>query len=181
MKICTSCKQNRPFLAFAKHSKNKDGLQNMCRVCSKQYRERNKEKLQAYDKEKYKKYQEHIKERVRNYREQNLDKVIACDTRYRKNNREKLRLYDVSRHRALKREVLNAYGHKCVCCGEDRFEFLTIDHINGGGGQHRKEVGSGQKFYKWLKAQGFPQAEFQVLCANCNSAKGWYGYCPHQS
>jgi hypothetical protein len=26
---------------------------------------------------------------------------------------------------------------KCVCCGETERDFLTLDHINGGGGQHR--------------------------------------------
>jgi hypothetical protein len=34
---------------------------------------------------------------------------------------------------------LKHYGSKCNCRGEDRDEFLAIDHINGGGNQERKK------------------------------------------
>ncbi len=77
--------------------------------------------------------------------------------------------------------VLNHYGGKCTCCGEDRLEFLTIDHINGGGCEHRRSLGSkgvGSRFYKWIE-DNFPE-DLQVLCFNCNCAKGAYGYCPHE-
>jgi hypothetical protein len=69
----------------------------------------------------------------------------------------------------------------CACCGENIIEFLTINHINGGGNKHRKEVGarSGEKFYKWLIKNNFPKG-FNVLCMNCNMATGIYGICPHQ-
>lgn len=70
---------------------------------------------------------------------------------------------------------------KCACCGENEIKFLAIDHIEGGGTQHRKvmyveKVGS---IYRWLKNNKFPNG-FQVLCHNCNSAKGYYGSCPHK-
>lgn len=29
---------------------------------------------------------------------------------------------------------------KCVCCGESRYEFLSLDHIHGGGITHRLQV-----------------------------------------
>ena len=35
MKFCTLCKQEKPTLDFAKHSTRKDGLQSVCRACSK--------------------------------------------------------------------------------------------------------------------------------------------------
>ncbi len=66
----------------------------------------------------------------------------------------------------------------CKCCGESQIEFLSIDHVNGGGNQHRKELGHGVHFDKWLIDNGYPEG-FQVLCHNCNLAKGYYGYCPH--
>jgi hypothetical protein len=31
----------------------------------------------------------------------------------------------------------------------------------------------------WLKRNGYPKG-FRVLCHNCNSARGLYGYCPHK-
>jgi hypothetical protein len=55
--------------------------------------------------------------------------------------------------------------------------FLTIDHIDGGGSQHRREVGG--RIARWLIAQGLPDG-FQTLCHNCNYAKYRLGVCPHQ-
>jgi hypothetical protein len=82
--------------------------------------------------------------------------------------------------RQLKWDVVEAYGGKCVCCGEDRIEFLTVDHVDGGGKAHRRTLGGyGRSIYRWLKLQGFPQEGYQLLCWNCNCAKGFYGVCPH--
>ena len=58
-------------------------------------------------------------------------------------------------------------------------EFLQIDHIDGGGTKHRREIGVGM-LYKWLRRNNYP-AGFQTLCANCNFAKGRYGKCPHEN
>ena len=69
---------------------------------------------------------------------------------------------------------------KCACCGETRREFLSIDHIDGGGTAHRREFrGRYASIYQWLRANDYPEG-FQVLCMNCNSSIGFYGYCPHQ-
>lgn len=80
----------------------------------------------------------------------------------------------------LKVEVIKAYGGSCACCGDTHFEFLTIDHIKGGGTKHRKESGlEGQSFYIWLKQNNFPKGDYRVLCISCNFSLGHYGYCPH--
>jgi len=65
----------------------------------------------------------------------------------------------------------------CACCGEANIEFLQVDHVDGGGTQHRKLIGK-SALYRWLIQQGYPQG-FRVLCANCNLSYGLYGYCPH--
>lgn len=82
----------------------------------------------------------------------------------------------------IRKEVLNHYGHACACCGESRYEFLAIDHINGGGVRHKKEVlGAVHKSLAiWLRANNYPPG-FRLLCHNCNSSLGWYGYCPHET
>lgn len=90
--------------------------------------------------------------------------------KYGKNERDKLR-----------KEVLEAYGGKCTCCGESHPEFLAIDHVNEDGAKHRRHIGGGANMYRWLRKQGFPKEEFQLLCHNCNFAKSKYeGGCPHQ-
>ena len=81
--------------------------------------------------------------------------------------------------RALKQEVVAAYGGKCECCGETRIEFLTIDHRDGSGAKHRSQVGKGRGVYTDLKRRGFPQGPYRCLCFNCNISRGFYGYCPH--
>ena len=58
------------------------------------------------------------------------------------------------------------------------YEFLAIDHINGGGNKHRKEL-KNDKLPGWLAKNNFPEG-FRILCHNCNMALGFYGFCPHQ-
>lgn len=69
----------------------------------------------------------------------------------------------------------------CACCGEVNFEFLSIDHVDGKGNEHRKLM-KAQGYTQlplWLKAHGFPEG-FRILCYNCNLARGFVGYCPHE-
>lgn len=83
--------------------------------------------------------------------------------------------------RALKMELIQAYGDRCACCGESALEFLTIDHIEGGGSRHREELRkAGSGLYSFLKNSGFP-AGYQTLCMNCNFSRGKYGTCPHEA
>lgn len=65
----------------------------------------------------------------------------------------------------------------CLCCGEKNVEFLTIDHIGGGGAKHVKSISL--RLYYWLVKNNFPPG-FQVLCWNCNESMGHYNYCPHK-
>jgi hypothetical protein len=78
-----------------------------------------------------------------------------------------------------KLKVLTHYGLKCKCCGESEIKFLTIHHMNNDGKEHRKIIGNGSPIYRWLIENDFPSG-FQVLCMNCNWAKGIYGECPHK-
>lgn len=86
----------------------------------------------------------------------------------------------------LKQSTIAVYGGLCECCGIDRLQFLTIDHINGDGAKHRTELfGSrhegGRRFYQWLKSQGYPDG-YRVLCWNCNCGREVNGgTCPHEA
>lgn len=89
--------------------------------------------------------------------------------------------YSTDEARRLRIEVLTHYGGDpvvCACCGEDNLEFMTIDHINGGGNRHRKRLGNNMLVYRELRRLGYP-AGYRVLCMNCNHSLGHYGYCPH--
>lgn len=113
-----------------------------------------KEQVQKYNKNYYQKNKEKILKQVRNYDLRNWDKVLRC-----KRNRQA----------TLRRQVLEYYGNgnlKCLLCKESRLTTLTIDHINNDGNKHRKEVGSGLRFYRWLIRNKYPEG-FQTICMNC--------------
>jgi hypothetical protein len=78
-----------------------------------------------------------------------------------------------------KKKVILYYGGKCICCEKDDLSFLSLDHINGGGTSHRKKVGSGDPFYRWVIKNNYPD-DLQVKCLNCNISSGLYGRCPHE-
>lgn len=84
--------------------------------------------------------------------------------------------------RKLKSEVVAAYGGRCDCCGESELAFLQVDHANGDGAAHRREIGcvTGAPFWTWLRRHGFPRGlGIRVLCANCNMATRYGQACPH--
>ena len=68
----------------------------------------------------------------------------------------------------------------CWCCNESALQFLAIDHMNGNGREERKQYQSSTSFYKNIIARNFPKG-YRVLCHNCNSSYGLYGYCPHKT
>lgn len=85
------------------------------------------------------------------------------------------------RIRELRVAVMTAYGGAtCTCCGNSKFEFLTIDHVNNDGAEHRRQIREGgTALLQWLKNHNYPPG-FQVLCYNCNCAKGANGgVCPY--
>jgi hypothetical protein len=77
-------------------------------------------------------------------------------------------------------EAIKHYGGKCVCCGEETIEFLSLDHINDDGAAHRQEHGTSSAVHRWLKNHNYPEGVVQVMCYNCNAAKSFVeGGCPH--
>lgn len=105
------------------------------------------------------------------------ERATFCRKRNPERNRQRNRDY----RQRLRREVLLAMGGKCECCGETTPEFLAIDHVKGGGSKERKLLkNSAAGMYAKIKSLGYPKDQYQLLCHNCNCAKGWYGRCPHQ-
>jgi hypothetical protein len=72
-------------------------------------------------------------------------------------------------------KVFTYYGGKhpkCHFCGEDKWQFLSIDHMDGGGRLDRLKTGHNS--YRAIIKCGFP-SRLQVLCHNCNLSKGYIG------
>lgn len=119
---------------------------------------------------------------ITNPRDKNCS--VGCKKIHRQNWKNSLnRKYSI----VYKKIVLERYGGipvKCACCGETEYDFLCLDHVNGGGNKHRIEMlgkknVSSREFYRRMK--NLPKlVGFQVLCYNCNCAKGFTGNCPHR-
>jgi len=130
----------------------------------------NRDRVNSYSRNWSKKHPEQRKETRRKYRQNNLEKV-------RKHSRELM----VIKRKEWRDAVLNHYGKECACCGEINQYFLTIDHVENNGAEHRKKLNipkGGSSFYGWLVRNDFPKG-FQTLCMNCNWGKRYYGVCPH--
>lgn len=133
----------------------------LCDECKQYFTQR---RINAPETAKLKRQETH-----RLWKSQNPDRVLEKDKRYRNK---------------LRQEAIEHYGGKCACCGETNIAFLTLDHIDGCGNQHRRSLFganvSGNAFYRKMRALGYPSG-LQVLCWNCNMAKAHYGICPHQN
>ena len=144
----------------------------------REYRKRNLERVREKDREWYWKNRDKELEYGRRWKEKNREKTREYARKYHRNNKEKERL----QKQKVRFKVLSHYSNgvpKCKCCGETHLEFLTIDHIHNNGAEERKTIGSGQGFYYWIIKNNYPEG-LQILCYNCNCAKGHYGECPHQ-
>jgi hypothetical protein len=78
----------------------------------------------------------------------------------------------------VKLTVFAHFGFKCNCCGETQIMFLSLDHISGidkSGKSRNKE-----QIYQECIRDKFDSTKYQLLCMNCNFAKGHWGECPHK-
>ena len=146
-KICNKCKKEKPLCDFYP---SKDG-------CKYARRSRCKE--------------------CNNEASRQWKRSISKEHRRRHYQTQKDKDYFNKRNRKIRLGVLEHYGGVCICCGENRMEFLALDHINNDGAEHKK-IHNGM-LAKWLRSHGLPEG-IQVLCHNCNMSLGFYGFCPHR-
>ena len=154
----------------------RDSYKEKHKLAAKKWNKENPEKVKAYQSNWKKKNPEKIKEYSKKWYLQNRVSLKEYALQKWKGNKAGMLEYRKELFKKRRLECINFYGGKCACCGESEIKFLSIDHINGGGTKHRKEVGN---IPEWLIKNNFPKG-FQVLCHNCNQAKGFYGVCPHK-
>jgi hypothetical protein len=109
-----------------------------------------------------------------------VEKQKLLQKKYYEENKEKVKAKQRERNKKVRLDVLEHYGGKCECCGESRYEFLSIDHINNDGKKDREIAGVGTSFYYWVIKEKYP-GNLRILCHNCNMAYYIYGTCPHKN
>jgi hypothetical protein len=128
----------------------------------------------------------YCRERYRNeeeFRRKQLQRTIKSRKKrenegfipWEKRPENKIRVREIQKkyREKLRLQILTHYSGgqpKCAHCNCHDDRVLTIDHINGNGNKHRRNIGAGTGFYAWLKRNNFPEG-FQVLCMNCNWLK----------
>jgi len=172
-KKCCKCKQSKDISEFYvtfREARNCYETYSRCKQCSSliavAWQKRNPERMREIN-------------RASQFKRRK--KILAYNKRYYSEHADQRRAKQIAYWRSLKDEVYFAYGgYKCACCGEETKAFLSIDHIDGGGNKHRREIGRGPNLMHWLKARHFPSG-FQVLCMNCQFGKKHNdGICPHK-
>ncbi len=120
---------------------------------------------------------------IRSYCANNRAKLRARGKLYHAKNREKLRAKCQRFRDGWREAFMKELGGRCVCCAETYKPVLSFDHINGDGAQHRRKYGKGSKVSRLplgelRRAHKSGEHPLQVLCANCNVAKGTSDACP---
>ena len=100
----------------------------------------------------------------------NIEEVRRKARDYARINQVHKRSYKKKRDK-----LFEMYGSTCKCCGESIRDFLTLEHIHGQRGIKRLDSMSALR----QATKEYRPDLFEILCWNCNCAKGKLGYCPH--
>lgn len=183
-KICNKCHQELPIESFyiKKYPSGKVGRYTECILCrterAKKFKEEHYEEFLQRKREYYQTHKETLLDGNKRRYRQNLEHSRNIKRKYAEKNRDKILLRHRTNDKNTRIKFLEMYGNRCNCCGETTYEFLTIEHKLGQRGvkHHQKETGI--RAYKEAIKEYRPDL-YEILCWNCNCAKGRYGYCPH--
>jgi hypothetical protein len=107
-KVCYKCKIDKDTSLFAKNKTAKDGLQALCKPCSKLYREENKQYYSEYGKKYRTENKDYFAEYGKNYRVENKEYFQEYSKEYREENKDYFQSYG-KEWRKENREYLNKY------------------------------------------------------------------------
>jgi hypothetical protein len=123
----------------------------------KEYCQKNKEEIKAHS--------------LKNYFGVNHLKNIRRSVEYNRIHADKKNTINRKCYNKRRLTVLTHYSNgiaACKNCGITDIRVLSIDHINGNGRAHLKQIGA--QICDWLLRNNYPEG-FQVLCMNCQFIK----------
>lgn len=163
---------NREGTSAVEDSARLEARREAARERARRWREANRERALEGQRRWYQANREKANDKSRLYYQEHREEQLEAGRRRREDNKEERRERQRQYREGIRQKVLAYYSPSsppcCACCGTR--EDLTIDHINGGGNEHRKEIGVAF-FPAWLVKENFPPG-YQVLCRKCNTSKG---------
>lgn len=93
MKVCYKCKIEKDFTNFCIDKRSKDGLQEKCKNCNKEYRKANKERILEYNKKYNKIWNELNKNYFKKYYILNKEKKLEYSKKYNLKNKNSIKEY----------------------------------------------------------------------------------------
>jgi len=132
-------------------AKNKDKVREDARIRAQEWRDKNPERAKAI-------WKKHRDKRAQRWKEnpESPDLVRTREYQFRWAVEQRVKL-------------LELFGGKCVRCGFSDPRALQIDHVHGGGAEHRRRV-AWSVMYREMAAE-VGSGKYQLLCANCNCIK----------
>lgn len=175
---CSRCRKSEPKVEFGSDYGKNGGASFYCITCRRESRKKYYLKNKEASLEKSRKYRERHPEKIKKFNSRYYRENKQWWTNWRENNKERWGRIQISYRQRLKEQAISAYGGKCSCCGEDKLEFLTLEHVNHDGKKHRDMVWS---VYRDLRRRGWPKNGITVFCWNCQMATRFGDKCPHKA
>ena len=167
MIICSICNFPKEEKDFYFRDKSKGIRRNDCITChrarTETYYQKNKDKWVAYE---------------NNKTDEQKQRDAICNKKWWNVHGAEQNAHAKEVYQKRRLTVLDKYGSRCDCCGISDKLFLTVDHRNGDGAKDRKNY---KGFLKRLYDLPVDFVNYRLLCWNCNTAYGIYGYCPHHT
>lgn len=141
MKTCTNCGIEKSLSSYSKCATGKHGLRPTCKQCCSEA-----SALRYMAKR---------------------DEIRGKNDTWRAANRGRVNAAAARRAREIRLSAIEVMGGACVACGSG--ELLVLDHVNGGGSEHRRTESNG-RYYARIVRDGADD-RFQVLCEACHAPK----------
>jgi hypothetical protein len=177
-KKCSKCGDEKEISEFSKNKRNNDGLQSICKQCSKLFHLQNKDKINQYHKKHYSKNTEAHKNRMRLWKENNREDFKAyMKDYYSKNKQQNPHVY---KWRDLLWDSMKRLGNKKESSTHHLLLYSALDlknHLDSLGMNWDNDNVDHKIPVTWFKSDTPPYVvndlrNLQPLSENDNKSKG---------
>ncbi len=153
IKVCKKCKRILVANEMNFYKGNsKYGLQSKCKICGKQYRQDNEERIKEYKKQYYEDNKEKIKEYKKQYYEEYKEEIKEYKKQYRQDNKEKIKEHRKQYYEKNKEKTLEKCKQYRENNPEKNFNYRTKRRMleeSRGNGITKEQWYEMMEFFEW--------------------------------